>query len=69
MVAIGVVWLFEPGNPLLLGHGFPWIWLVPLILALRYGTLLGAVAALVVVGAWWVFYGQGVFPACISWAA
>ncbi|MDB0525549.1 PelD GGDEF domain-containing protein [Ralstonia solanacearum] len=62
MVAIGIVWLFEPGNPLLLGHGFPWIWLVPLILALRYGTLLGAVAALVVVGAWWVFYGQGVFP-------
>ncbi|MHA6821315.1 PelD GGDEF domain-containing protein [Ralstonia pseudosolanacearum] len=62
MVAIGVVWLFEPNNPLLLGYGFPWIWLVPLILALRYGTLLGAVAALVVVGAWWVFYGQGTFP-------
>lgn len=62
MVAIGIVWLFEPNNPLLLGYGFPWIWLVPLILALRYGTLLGAVAALVVVGAWWVFYGQGTFP-------
>ncbi len=62
IVSIGIVWLFEPHNPLLLGHGFPWIWLVPLILALRYGTLLGAVAALVVVAAWWVFYGEGTFP-------
>ncbi|CAH0446089.1 hypothetical protein LMG10661_02208 [Ralstonia syzygii subsp. syzygii] len=62
IVSIGIVWLFEPDNPLLLGHGFPWVWLVPLILALRYGTLLGAVAALVMVGAWWVFYGQGAFP-------
>ncbi|WP_296223566.1 PelD GGDEF domain-containing protein [Ralstonia sp. UBA689] len=66
VVAIGVVWLFVPDNPLLLGYGFPWIWLVPLILALRYGTLLGAMAALVVLGAWWTFYGQtaeaGDFP-------
>ena len=58
VVAIGILWLFLPDNPLLLGYGFPWIWLVPLILALRYGTLLGALAALVVLGAWWVFYGQ-----------
>ncbi|MWO24624.1 hypothetical protein, partial [Escherichia coli] len=61
-----IVWLFAPDNPLLLGYGFPWIWLVPLILALRYGTLLGALAALVVLGAWAVFYGQtaaaGSFP-------
>lgn len=66
VVAIGILWLFVPDNPLLLGYGFPWIWLVPLILALRYGTLLGALAALVVLGAWWVFYGQtaaaGAFP-------
>jgi len=65
VVTIGVVWLFVPDNPLLLGHSFPWIWLVPLILALRYGTLLGALSALVVLGAWWLFYGQaapGGFP-------
>lgn len=66
VAAIGVVWLFVPDNPLLLGYGFPWMWLVPLILALRYGTLLGALAALVVLGAWAVFYGQtaaaGSFP-------
>lgn len=66
VVAIGILWLFVPDNPLLLGYGFPWIWLIPLILALRYGTLLGALAALVVLGAWWVFYGQtaaaGSFP-------
>lgn len=58
VVAIGILWLFVPDNPLLLGYGFPWVWLVPLILALRYGTLLGALAALVVLGAWGVFYGQ-----------
>lgn len=66
VAAIGIVWLFVPDNPLLLGYGFPWMWLVPLILALRYGTLLGALAALVVLGAWAVFYGQtaaaGSFP-------
>ncbi|WP_343548701.1 PelD GGDEF domain-containing protein [Ralstonia sp.] len=66
VAAIGLVWLFVPDNPLLLGYGFPWMWLVPLILALRYGTLLGALAALVVLGAWAVFYGQtaaaGSFP-------
>ena len=66
VVSIGILWLFVPDNPLLLGHGFPWVWLVPLILALRYGTLLGALAALVVLGSWWVFYGQaaaaGGFP-------
>ncbi|WP_426397635.1 PelD GGDEF domain-containing protein [Ralstonia sp. R-29] len=64
VVAIGILWLFSPANPLLLGYGFPWVWLVPLILALRYGTLLGALAALVVLAAWWLFYGQaaGGFP-------
>ncbi|MGX0606167.1 hypothetical protein ACUXAD_001318 [Ralstonia pickettii] len=35
VAAIGIVWLFVPDNPLLLGYGFPWMWLVPLILALR----------------------------------
>lgn len=30
--------LFQPGDPFLLTQPFPWLWLVPLVLALRYGT-------------------------------
>ena len=37
-VVMAAAWLALPQNPLLLGMGFPWAWLLPMILALRYGT-------------------------------
>ncbi|HBO80626.1 MAG TPA: sugar ABC transporter, partial [Cupriavidus sp.] len=48
--AMGVTWLVLPQNPLLLGMGFPWVWLLPVILALRYGTLVGVGAVLMLLG-------------------
>jgi len=53
--AMGVAWLILPQNPLLLGMGFPWAWLLPVILALRYGTLVGVGAVLMLLGGWFFF--------------
>jgi polysaccharide biosynthesis protein PelD len=53
----------EPGDPLLLHAGFPWLWLVSLIVALRYGTLLGLLSGAMVLGAWALFTTHLAFPA------
>jgi hypothetical protein len=50
-VAMGIAWAILPQNLLLLG--FPWAWLLPVILALRYGTLVGVGAVLMLLG--WFF--------------
>ncbi len=44
--------IFAPHDPLLLNTGFPWLWLAPLIVALRYGTLLGLLSGALIAGAW-----------------
>lgn len=59
--------LLEPDDPFLLNRPFPWLWLGPLVLALRYGTLaaFGAVGLLVLM--WFLLplagLGGGAFPA------
>lgn len=64
--AMGITWLVLPQNPLLLGMGFPWAWLLPVILALRYGTLVGVGAVLMLLGGWFFFdeigAHSGAFP-------
>jgi polysaccharide biosynthesis protein PelD len=47
-------WHFDPADPLLLNTGFPWLWFATLVVALRYGTLLGLLASAMLVGAWFV---------------
>jgi hypothetical protein len=46
--------------------GFPWAWLLPVILALRYGTLVGVGAVLMLLGGWFFFdeigAHSGAFP-------
>jgi hypothetical protein len=70
--AMGITWLVLPQNPLLLGMGFPWAWLLPVILALRYGTLVGVGAVLMLLGGWFFSTrsARTVAPsrACSSWA-
>ena len=44
--AIGVFYLINPQDPLLLLLSYPWIWLVATALALRYGALMGVLAGL-----------------------
>lgn len=57
----------EPNDPFLLNRTFPWLWLGPLVLALRYGTLAAFGAAGLLLLSWFVLpftgRGGGVFPA------
>lgn len=57
-LALAIAWLLHPQDPLLIELGFPWMWLVALVMALRYGALLGVVAGLVLAAAWYGLYGQ-----------
>lgn len=59
LIAVGLCWLFRPHNPLLIHVGFGWIWIVPLVLALRYGSIAGALSGLILLGAWYVLYPGG----------
>jgi hypothetical protein len=56
VVFIGIVfalcWTFDRDDPFLLHAGFPWLWFAPLVVALRYGTLLGLLGCAMLVGAY-----------------
>lgn len=48
---------WNPLNPLFVGLDFPWTWLAPMILALRYGVIAGTVSLALLWGlhwAWWL---------------
>ncbi|MGE8486740.1 MAG: PelD GGDEF domain-containing protein [Paraburkholderia nemoris] len=56
-------WL-HPEDPLLLHAGYSWVWLVSLLVALRYGSLLGLLSGVITLGAWSFFYPHSdAFPA------
>ncbi len=42
----------SPGNPLFIGGEFPWIWLAPVLIALRYGTAPGAASVALLLAGW-----------------
>jgi polysaccharide biosynthesis protein PelD len=66
MVIVCVLcWWFDPSDPLLLSTGFPWLWFATLVVALRYGTLLGLLGGVILVGAWLLHThgGSGAWPA------
>ena len=56
IVFIGVVFAacygLDRNDPFLMHTGFPWLWFAPLIVALRYGTLLGVLGCAMLIGAW-----------------
>jgi hypothetical protein len=52
------LWL-APQDPFGLGTQFPWLWLMPALLALRYGTVVGLFAGTLLVGAWFARAGLG----------
>lgn len=52
-LALGL-WL-RPGDPFFLAAQFPWIWLVPLFVALRHGSTGALIASLTVVAGWSLF--------------
>ena len=59
-VALG--WFSNPGNPFFVNDGFPWPWLGPWLIAMRYGSGYGAAATLLLLGAWGVLAPSVEFP-------
>lgn len=57
VVGIGI-WL-NPLDPLWVRGAFPWAWLAPMVLALRYGPLPGLAATGVLLLAWLAFFFTG----------
>lgn len=51
-LAIALGWLVTPADPLGTRAAFPWAWLAPVVLALRYGPLSGVGGALVLLAGW-----------------
>ena len=52
----------NPDNPFYINEGFPWPWLGPWLIALRYGVGYGAAAALGLLATWAVLAGSPQFP-------
>ena len=46
-LAVLLTWLLDPGDPLLLRQPFPWLLVIPLLIALRYGFLPALLSSLV----------------------
>lgn len=57
----------NPGNPLVVDELFPWVWLAPTLLALRYGTVAALGSAAIVLAGWFASHystaASTVFPA------
>ena len=52
LCALAIGFFFEGDNPFQIGGEFPWIWLAPVLVALRYGVVPGVGASLILLGAW-----------------
>jgi polysaccharide biosynthesis protein PelD len=54
-LALGINTWLDSSDPLGVKEGFPWIWLVPAIFTLRYGSLLGLIQTFVLVVIWFEY--------------
>lgn len=54
-IACALGWWASPEDPLLLHSGFPWLWLAPVLVALRYGVMPGVFSAIGLLVNWAVF--------------
>ncbi|WP_277188732.1 PelD GGDEF domain-containing protein [Caballeronia sp. BR00000012568055] len=63
VLVLAIARWIQPDDPLLLRAGFPWLWLASLIVALRYGSLLGLLSGAIVLIAWSTLYSHVAFPA------
>jgi hypothetical protein len=59
LVAVSVSGWLRPTDPFWTGVGFPWLWLMSTVIALRYGALLGVISLGVALGGWFVFDAFG----------
>ena len=54
-VAVLIGRLIAPEDPLFISAQFPWPWLAPILLALRYGVPPGVMSSAILLAAWYVF--------------
>lgn len=47
LLAVATGWLISPDDPLMMSASFPWLWFAPVLVALRYGVLMGVLSVLV----------------------
>ena len=59
---IGLAWYSNPDNPFYINEGFPWPWLGPWLIGLRYGVGFGAAAVVGLLGAWALLATVPQFP-------
>lgn len=59
--AVGIGLWLRPADPMALGAEFHWILLVPVVVALRYGGLVGVWAMLCLIGCWFALQSYGVY--------
>lgn len=52
LLVVGMAWLWNPSDPMLLKAAFPWLWFAPALVALRYGVLAGLLAGMVLLINW-----------------
>ncbi|KKB62368.1 membrane protein [Robbsia andropogonis] len=66
LIVLTILAMLRPHDPLALAAAFPWIWLAPMVLALRYGTLLGLFGGAFMLVEWVLIghsgVGSGAFP-------
>lgn len=51
-IALGISRWLSPDDPFGIDQQFPWLWIVPMLLGLRYGTIDGVLGAGLILGAW-----------------
>ncbi|MBU9640362.1 PelD GGDEF domain-containing protein [Burkholderia gladioli] len=69
LIAIGLCRAFSADDPLLIHSGFGWIWLVPVVVSLRYGSVAGLVSGFVLLAAWYLLYPAVPVPVVTAVAA
>ena len=60
--AVALAWWSRPQDPTLAQVAFPWLWLVPVLVALRYGVLPGLLSGVLLVGNEWRALRLGRLP-------
>jgi hypothetical protein len=60
--AVGFAWWIRPLDPSLSMASFPWLWLAPVLVALRYGVLPGLLGCVALIGNEWLATRLGRAP-------
>lgn len=59
---VALSWYSHPDNPFYINEGFPWPWLGPWLIGLRYGVSYGTAASVGLLAAWALLAPQNDFP-------